>query len=143
MPYLEDLHQATGHHVLLGVSDGDVVVLVERLSAARTPPVMFRIGERLPLHATGIGMAVLAHADTLLQEDILSRELVLEPEGKKVDRRDLRRRLAEVRREGVAVVTRPLPEPAVSVAAPIFGAGKEAIAAISVLGPTSDLTPGR
>lgn len=143
MPYLEDLHRATGHHVLLAVRDGDVVVLVERLSAAGTPPVMFRIGERLPLHATGVGMAVLAHADPLLQEDMLSRQLVLEPERTKVDSRHLRRRLADVRREGVAVVTRPLPEPAVSVAAPIFGAGHQVIAAISVLGPTSDLRPSR
>lgn len=143
MPYLEDLYRATGHHVLLAVRDGDVVVLVERLSAAGTSPVMYRIGERLPLHATGVGMVVLAHADTLLQEDILSRQLVLEPEGTRVDCRDLRRRLADVRREGVAVVTRPLPQPAVSVAAPIFGAGPLAIAAISVVGPTADLGPSR
>src|SRR5258708_3974619 len=33
LPYLEDLHHASGQHVLLAVRDGHEAVLVERLSA--------------------------------------------------------------------------------------------------------------
>lgn len=35
LPYLEDLHHATGQHVLLAVRDGREAILVERLSAHR------------------------------------------------------------------------------------------------------------
>ena len=42
LPYLEDLHQATGQHVLLAVRDGREAVLVERLSAHGAGTVRWR-----------------------------------------------------------------------------------------------------
>jgi DNA-binding IclR family transcriptional regulator len=44
LPYLEDLHQATGQHVLLAVRDGYQAVLVERLSAHGAGRVLYRVG---------------------------------------------------------------------------------------------------
>src|SRR5580658_8897453 len=62
LPYMEDLHLATGQHVLLAVQDGGEAILVERLSARGAGRVMYRVGGRLPLHSTGVGLVLLAHA---------------------------------------------------------------------------------
>lgn len=141
MPFMEDLHHATNHHVLLAVRDRDEAVLVERLSAHEAGRIMYRIGGRVPLHSTSVGLVLLAYADAELKEEILSRKLTLEPEGQAVSAEELRARLASVRQQGFAVATRPLPEPATSVAAPIFGAGKQVIGAMSVIGPVGVIEP--
>jgi DNA-binding IclR family transcriptional regulator len=141
MPFMEDLHHATRHHVLLAVREHDEAVLVERLSAHEAGRIMYRIGGRVPLHSTSVGLVLLAYADSELKEEILSRELTLEPEGRAISTGDLRAQLASVRQRGFAVATRPLPEPATSVAAPIFGTGKEVIAAVSVVGPVGAIDP--
>jgi DNA-binding IclR family transcriptional regulator len=136
LPYMEDLHGATRQHVLLAVRDGHEAVLVERLSAHQAGRVMYRVGGRLPLYATGVGLCLLAHSPAELQEEILSGDLVLTPENDRLSPGELRRRLAEVRREGIAVVTRPSPEPMISVAGPVFGPGDKIIASLSVVAPS-------
>ncbi|RAX46432.1 IclR family transcriptional regulator [Arthrobacter sp. AQ5-06] len=141
MPFMEDLHHATNHHVLLAVRDRDEAVLVERLSAHEAGMIMYRIGGRVPLHSTSVGLVLLAYADPELKEEILNRKLTLEPEGQDVSSVELRARLASVRQQGFAVATRPLPEPATSVAAPIFGPGQQIIGAMSVLGPVGVIEP--
>lgn len=141
MPFMEDLHLATRQHVLLAVRDNDEAVLVERLSAHEAGRIMYRIGGRVPLHSTGVGMVLLAHAPTNLQEEILGGPLRLEPEGNSLSGTELRRRLASVRQEGLAVAVRPWPEPAISVAVPIFGASRTVIAALSVVGPVGVVEP--
>src|SRR5580693_206642 len=72
LPYLEDLHHATGQHVLLAVRDGHEAVLVERLSARGAGRVMYRVGGRMPLHATGVGLVLLAHAPQAVQDTVLA-----------------------------------------------------------------------
>ena len=47
LPYMEDLHIATGQHVLLAVRDGSEAILIERLSARGAGRVMYRVGGRL------------------------------------------------------------------------------------------------
>src|SRR5580693_329417 len=72
LPYLEDLHHATGQHVLLAVRDGAEAVLIERLSARGAGRVMYRVGGRLPLDATGVGLVLLAHAPQAVQDTVLA-----------------------------------------------------------------------
>lgn len=136
LPYLEDLHLATGQHVLLAVRDGQEAVLIDRLSAHDAGQVMFRVGGRMPLHATGVGLALLAHAPAAVQEATLRGDLSLEPEHGTLVAEDLRRTLARIRQDGVSVMSRPYPEPMTSVAAPIFGARSVAVAALSAVAPT-------
>ncbi|MCG8917213.1 IclR family transcriptional regulator [Actinokineospora sp. PR83] len=135
LPYLEDLHHATGQHVLLAVRDGHEAVLVERLSAHRAGRVLYRVGGRMPLHATGVGLALLAHAPDAVQREVLDGDLTLRPENLARSPREVRRLLAGVRTEGVAVISRARPEPMTSVAAPVFGPGRAVVAALSVVVP--------
>ncbi|WP_019634402.1 IclR family transcriptional regulator [Actinomadura atramentaria] len=135
MPYLEDLGLVTRQHVLLAVRDGEEAVLVERLSAPGADPVLYRVGGRLPLHSTGVGHVLLAHAGFDEQAAYLARDRRAEPEGVPVRADALRRDLAAVRRDGFAVVARPAPAPMVSVAAPVRDAAGEVVAALSVVVP--------
>jgi DNA-binding IclR family transcriptional regulator len=141
LPYMEDLHHATGQHVLLAVRDGDEAVLIERLSARDAGRVMYRVGGRLPLHSTGVGLVLLAHAPAGLQDQILGQDLTLRPENIVRSAREVRAQLASVRLEGVAVATRSWPEPVLSVAAPISGRHGAPVAALSVVTRSGDVDP--
>jgi DNA-binding IclR family transcriptional regulator len=141
LPYLEDLHHATGQHVLLAVRDGDAAVLIERLSARGAGRVMYRVGGRLPLHSTGVGMVLLAHAPAAVQDEVLSDDLTLRPENIARTPHELRAQLAAIRQQGVAVLSRLWPEPVTTVAAPILGQRAAPIAALSVVTRSEHVEP--
>jgi len=135
LPFMGDLEDVTRQHVLLAVRDGGDALLVERLSAHQAMPVLYRVGGRLPLHSTGVGLVLLAFAETGFQEQMLAQPLMHEPENVPVSPAALRRTLAEVRREGQATLRRRVPNPLVTVAAPIFGADDRIAASLSVVVP--------
>lgn len=141
LPFMGDLEQVTRQHVLLAVRDGNDALLVERLSAHRAMPVLYRVGGRLPLHSTGVGLVLLAFADPAFQESVLAQPLVQQPENVPVPADALRRRLADVRREGLAIFRRGAPQPLVTVAAPVFGPDDEVAASLSVLVPPERIEP--
>ena len=130
LPYMEDLHLATGQHVLLAVRDGGEAILVERLSARGAGRVMYRVG-----------LVLLAHAPAALQDEILGEDLTLRPENIVRTPRELRAQLAGIRRDGVAAAARTWPEPVTSVAAPIRGGPGSPIAALSVVTRTGQVEP--
>jgi DNA-binding IclR family transcriptional regulator len=141
LPFMEDLHAATRQHVLLAVRDGTEAVLVERLSTRGAGKVLYRVGGRMPLHATGVGLCLLANAPSEVQEQVLAGDLTLVPENRRLSESELRSRLAATRRTGVAVASRPTPSPMTSVAAPILGRSNDVIAALSVVTPSADVDP--
>jgi DNA-binding IclR family transcriptional regulator len=140
LPYLEDLHHATGQHVLLAVRDGHEAVLVERLSARGAGRVMYRVGGRMPLHSTGVGLVLLAHAPRQVQDEVLAGRLPLEPDDTEMPPRELRARLAAVRHDGVAVLSRPRPEPVTTVACAILDR-RTVVAALSVVSRSGQTDP--
>lgn len=139
LPYMEDLHRATDQHVQLAVRENDEAVIVERLSAPGAGGVLYHVGGRVPLHGTGLGHVLLAHSRSGFQEAYLRRDLVLEPENTRVDPAGLRAALQKIRTSGVAHMSRRLPEPAVSVAAPILDRSGNCIAALSTVGSDGSL----
>ena len=143
MPFMEDLHKATGQHVLLAVRDGEHAVLVERLSAHHAGRVAYRVGGRMSLHCTGAGLVLLAHAPAEIQRAVLGTDLLLEGEdwAARLDPAELRRTLAQIRQEGTAVDVRTVPEAMASVAAPIFDTRQQVNAALSVIAPTDSMQP--
>ncbi|MFD9290301.1 IclR family transcriptional regulator [Streptomyces sp. NPDC060030] len=71
MPFMEGVHDVVGHHVQLGVLDGDEVLFLERLSAPGAVINYTRIAGRLPLHASSSGLVLLAHGPADLRERLL------------------------------------------------------------------------
>jgi DNA-binding IclR family transcriptional regulator len=138
LPYLEDLYEATHQNVQLAVRDGRDAVYVERIAGRDALPVYARVGVRWPLHATGVGLALLAHAPAAEQEEFLSGPLPRFTPKTICEPKELRRRLAEVRRTGLAVSDGQVTLDAYSIASPIFGFDGEVVAAISVVVPAED-----
>jgi DNA-binding IclR family transcriptional regulator len=143
LPYMGDLAEATRQHVLLAVLEGDEAVLVERLSGHEATPVLYRVGGRMPLHSTGVGLVLLAFGPPELQEEYLERPLIFEPESRAVTADQLRHILADARRDRAVVLHRPLPSQIMTVATPIFGRRGETLAALSLVVPDHTLDPRR
>lgn len=141
LPFMEDLYVATGENVQLAVREGSEAVYIERLTGRRAVRVLTRVGDRFALHATGVGLVLLAHAPAEVRTAVLERPLqawtpytITEPD-------QLRSALAEVRRTGVAISDRQVTEDALSVACPVFGPGSEVVAALSVVVRYGTLPP--
>jgi DNA-binding IclR family transcriptional regulator len=137
MPFLEDLFEVTRQNVQLAVLDGQEAVYVERLSARGAVGVLTRVGGRLPLHATGVGQVLLAHAPAELQERVLASGLAALTPNTIVAPRELRRVLADVRRTGVAICDGQVELKSLSIAAPVRGSSGEVTAALSVVVPSA------
>ncbi|WP_248291988.1 IclR family transcriptional regulator [Actinomycetospora sp. TBRC 11914] len=134
LPYLEDLHEVSGQHVLLAVRESDEALLVERLSSRGAVEIDYRVGGRMPLHDTGVGLVLLAGAPAPVAARVLDR---LDPPA--ADR--VRGRLEDVRRRQVAVFARSSPAPVSSVAAPVRDGLGQTLAAVSVVVPAGAAPP--
>ncbi|WP_020135549.1 IclR family transcriptional regulator [Streptomyces sp. 351MFTsu5.1] len=138
LPYLEDLYEATHENVQLAVRDGSDVVYIEWISGRSAVGVHIRVGARWPLHATGVGLVLLAHCGPQEQEEYCAGPLAVFTPHTITDPARLRRVLAEVRRSGVAVSSRQVTDDALSVAAPVRGPDGTVIAAVSVVVPRAE-----
>ncbi|NEE02941.1 IclR family transcriptional regulator [Phytoactinopolyspora halotolerans] len=141
LPYMEDLYGVTQENVQLAVRENVELVFVERLTGRHAVPVRTRVGGRFALHATGVGLVLLAFAPHDVQEQILASPLESWTEKTIADPEMLRRVLADVRRTGIAVSDRQVTMDAVSVAAPILGADDGVVAALSVVVHADDADP--
>lgn len=133
LPFMEDLYEATHQNVQLAVLDGLEVIYLERLSGRDAVHVFTRVGGRFPAHATGVGLALLAHADPELQERAIAGPLRRFTSKTICSGHQLRRVLAEVRRTGVAISDGQVELFALSVAAPVHGPDDSVVAALSIV----------
>ncbi|SEF30893.1 transcriptional regulator, IclR family [Amycolatopsis pretoriensis] len=141
MPFLEDLYEATHQNVQLAVLDGPEVVYVERISGRGAVNVLTRVGGRLPAHATGVGQVLLAHAPAEAQEEVLAGPLKTFTPKTVTSTAQLRRVLADVRRDGYAISDGQVELISLSVAAPVHDSTDEVVAAISVVVPAEGTDP--
>lgn len=135
MPYMEDLHAVVRQHTQLAVLDGDEVLFLERLSARNAVINLTRIAGRLPLHASSSGEVLLAYAPVELQERVLAGPLRAFTPDTVTDPRELRARLAGIRRDGFALCAGFFDERATGVAVPVRGPGGAVAAALGVVVP--------
>ncbi|WP_246080701.1 IclR family transcriptional regulator [Modestobacter altitudinis] len=135
MPFLEDVHAVVGHHVQLGVLDGEDVLFLERLSARDAVVNFSRIAGRLALPTSSSGVVLLAHAPPDVQERVLARPLSPVTRAGFGSPAQLRSALAEVRRTSAAVLAGHQHPDATGVAVPVRDARGEVVAALSVIVP--------
>jgi DNA-binding IclR family transcriptional regulator len=141
LPYLEDLFEVTRHHVLLAVRDNEEAVLIERLSSKDATEVAYRVGGRVPLRSTAVGLVLLAGTDQQFQEATLRKPPENEPGVEPMPEGQLRRTLSDVRRTGIAMIRRSAPSRTVSVASPVFDAQGAVVAALSIVVPDGSTPP--
>jgi DNA-binding IclR family transcriptional regulator len=137
LPFMEDLYETTHENVQLAVRDGLDTLYVELISGRSAVVVRTTVGSRWPLHATGVGLVLLAFAEPAVQERVFSAPLGRFTRYTITDPARLRATLAEVRRADAAVSDRQITDDAVSVAAPIRDAAGNVVAALSLVVPAT------
>jgi DNA-binding IclR family transcriptional regulator len=142
-PFLHDVHVTTRATVHLVVRQGAEALFLDRVSGHTALPVVSRAGSLLPLHATGAGKVLLAHAPADVQEQVLAGELARCTPHTVVHPGRLRDQMRRVRESGHATTQGELVPGMSSVAVPISrgttsDGAREVVAALGVVAPRLD-----
>lgn len=132
-PYLEDLLESTEENVHIAVRDGLGAVYLERISSPNAVRVISDVGARLPLHATGVGLVLLAHSPLEVFDEVVASKPRQYLPNTMTDPKALRRRLAEIRATGLSRSVEEMTPGAFSMAAPVVDAHGEVVAAVSII----------
>lgn len=132
-PFLHDIHAATLATVHLAVRDGSEVLYVARVSGNKSVPIVSAVGGRLPMHSTGVGKVLLAHAPDAIKAEAFGKLIRLTAYTITQPGR-LKAQLERVRRDGYAHTVEEMTLGACSVAVPIRVSG-EVVAAVGVVVP--------
>ncbi|TFB71935.1 IclR family transcriptional regulator [Cryobacterium glaciale] len=138
LPYLEDLYETTREHVHLAIRDGRDALYLEKLSGHHAVRVISRVGGRLPLHSTGVGLVLLAYAPNDSVQDYLESSMQRFLPMTVTDPDLLRKRLAGIRAEGMAYMSEEMTVGSSSLAAPIRDRTGQAVAAVSIVTSTAE-----
>ncbi len=138
-PVCEELATAAGETATLDVLVGDVIVPIEQATASTSVVSVNWLGRRTPVHGTASGKAILAFGPAAVRERLLSLPLDALTPHTVTDRARLEAELDEARRTGLARTHEELEVGLDAVAAPVFGAHGEVVAALDVSGPSHRL----
>ncbi|WP_083268972.1 IclR family transcriptional regulator [Lentzea guizhouensis] len=141
-PFLHDIHAATRAVVHLAVREGVEVLYLDRVSGHASVPIVSTTGSRLPLHATGVGKVLLAHAPAEVQEEVLGHQLTRCTPYTIVEPARLRAQLHRVRRDGYAQTFEEMTLGACSVGVPVEVDGA-VVAALGIVVPDLRNVRGR
>lgn len=142
-PILRALTEHTRETSNLVVLDDITAVYVETVPSTQVVRLFTSIGNRVPLHATGAGKALLAWLSPDRRDALIDRlELRAHTVRTLVERPALRRALEEIRERGYALDDEEYDEGVRCVAVPVGPIGTP-LAAISISAPANRLTRQR
>jgi DNA-binding IclR family transcriptional regulator len=143
LPFLRELAEKTGETVDLEVLSGSNVVTIEEIAGKHVVAAAGAIGMPWAAHATSNGKILLAHQPAERQRHILSRTLRRFTPRTLTDPKAVARELLKVREQGYAISFGELEEHLVAIGMPIRGRNGDAVAAVSLSGPDTRLTPDK
>lgn len=141
-PLLEELSASSGETCHLAVLDGGEGVYVAKIESSQSIRLVSQIGARVSLYSTGLGKALLAAQNG----EQLERLLALQSFERRTPRtlttrKELLADLEAIRERGYSIDDVENEDGVRCAAAPVLDHGGHPIAAISVSGPTSRVTP--
>lgn len=137
-PIMRKLMEVTGETANLGIEKEGAVLFISQVETHASIRAFFPPGTLSPMHASGIGKALLAHMDDERLSRVLTTvELTRFTDHTITDKADLKLNLEAIRETGFSVDNEEKNEGMRCIAAPVFDMNHEAIAGISVSGPTS------
>ncbi|HET6360976.1 MAG TPA: IclR family transcriptional regulator [Gemmatimonadota bacterium] len=142
-PELEALVRETGETASLEVLVGDEVLILDGIEGPSLVGASSEVGTRWPAHATSTGKVLLAAEAGYGSAGRRSRRLRRLTPRTITDPARLDREFDRVRERGWATAVEELETGYVAVGAPVLDHAGVALAAISVGGPASRLTPQR
>ena len=143
-PVLRSLMEQTGETANLGVAQADQVLFVSQVETHESIRAFFPPGTLSPLHASGIGKALLAFMDEDQCKRILKQtDRERFTEHTLCDAGLLAADLEAIRARGFSIDGEEKNLGMRCIAAPVFNHYGEAVAGLSVSGPTSRVSPDR
>jgi len=140
-PFLAHVHAVVRQHAQLGVLAGTDVLYIERFSARDSAINHTIVGGRTPLHASCLGLSMLAYAHAETVDAVIAAGMraytdhtITTPDG-------LRRELARVRASGYSVTDGHIHRDSRGVGVPVFGPHGRVYAGIGVVVPNDGTSP--
>jgi IclR family transcriptional regulator, KDG regulon repressor len=141
-PILVDLVHRARETCYLCVAEQDECLYIDKVECSQPVRIINQVGQRNPMHCTGVGKALMSGmGDEAIDRLIETRGLNAHTRNTITDRKQLRRVIAGIRRQGIALDNEELDLGVKCVAAPIKDRSGAVVAAISLSGPAQRFTP--
>lgn len=136
-PIMRKLMEETGETANLGAERDGQVLFLSQVETHASIRAFFPPGTLSAMHASGIGKALLAEMDEERLDRLVSTTPLRKFTGNTItDVEELREELANINAVGLSIDREERNEGMRCIAAPVFDANQEAVAGISVSGPT-------
>lgn len=142
-PLLEQLVVETGETAHLGVLTGTDMVYLDKVDTSHPVRMYSRVGALSPVYCTGMGKALLAHADEATLQRVIDAGLERRTPNTITDPERLRVDLQRTRDRGFSLDDIENEDGIRCAGAAIRGADGAPLGAISVAGPATRLTEER
>lgn len=140
-PYLKKLKNLTGETANLTIMDNHQIVYIAQEESDRLVRMFTQTGATAPLHCTAAGKVLLAYKPEKIQNLILDEiELTKYTENTIVDRQELIREINEIKEKGYGFDNEERELGVSCIGAPVFDINDNAIACITISGPTTRFT---
>jgi DNA-binding IclR family transcriptional regulator len=131
--HMKRLSETTGETVFMARLEGSIVVYLRRVDGTNAVAMMRNLGKSTPVYCTASGRAILAFlpeedVDTVFEKE----EMIAWTESTITDRAALKQCLAQVRREGYAVVDSEFDRELLCISAPVFDHENRPCAALTL-----------
>lgn len=135
-PFLENLWEATGETINLGISVNRKIIYIDKIESSLTIKVGQDIGTTVPIYCSGLGKAILAFTPEEEQINMLDNVILNKHTHNTIISKDkLIEALRMVRDAGYSIDDEEYVVGLICVSAPIFNYHKVPIAAISISCP--------
>jgi IclR family acetate operon transcriptional repressor len=143
-PLLRDLNLRTKETVHLAILQDGRAISIEKFDSPQPVGLDARLGGVMPLHCTGVGKVLLAfQSEDLLNQIVQSPGLTRRTARTITNPAQLRKELEMIRQQGYAVDQEEAVDGLRCVAGPVINHAGQIVAAFSVAGPATRLTPAR
>jgi DNA-binding IclR family transcriptional regulator len=143
-PLMTRLAFEVGETVHLALLDRADVLYIERIEAQRSLIMGSKLGARNPVYCTALGKAILAYSpETEVDQILATCRMEARTRNTITSVLALKRELGRIRERGFAIDDQEIEEGIRCISAPILNSIGRAVAAMSVSGPSSRITPDR
>lgn len=139
--HLEQLAEIYNESIQAAVLEGTEIVSIAHIASTHSLTIGIRVGKRWPAYCTAVGKALLADMeDTALREFMSTIKLDRRTSNTITSAKGFIRHINQVREQGYAVNDQESELGMRGIAAPVKNRQGQAIAAISISGPTTRLS---
>jgi len=144
LPLLRELNQQTKETIQLAILQETQAICIDKFDSPQPVGLEARLGRVMPLHCTSVGKILLAYQSVgLLIQLAHTRGFARFTPHTITSLANLRKELEQIREQGYALDQEEAVEGLRCVAGPVFDHTGHVIAAFSVAGPATRMTPAR